>query len=279
MNAPAWLELCRTIVSRQRELFVAERSIAGRTEYDGRGEGGDMSLVLDLRCEDIVFEELEKYVAAGGPSMVAVSEERGEVSLGSPGDAALRVVIDPIDGSMNVRRTIPSHSLSIAVSEGEVMSDVLFGFVHAFGADDEFAATRGGGSLLNGEAMDPDPPDHGLEVVGLESAEPTWIGPCIAALEGDVYRLRVVGSIAITMSYVGAARFDAMFSGRPCRSVDCAASQLFVTEAGGAVDFGSCTPETARLDLTSRYTVAAVRRAEHLDKILAAQAAGPRTAG
>ena len=39
-----------------------------------------------------------------------------------PGDR--RVVVDPIDGSLNARRTIPSHSLSIAVSSGRSMADV-----------------------------------------------------------------------------------------------------------------------------------------------------------
>ena len=60
----------------------AARSRA-RTEYEGRGEGGDMSLVLDRRCEDIVFEELEAALRPRGPSVVAVSEERGEVAIGS----------------------------------------------------------------------------------------------------------------------------------------------------------------------------------------------------
>ena len=75
-------------------------------------------------------------------------------------------------------------------------------------------------------------------MVGLESAEPEWSQPALRALEGKAYRLRVVGSIAITAAYVAAGRFDAMLSLRPCRSVDAAAAQLIVREAGGAVAFG-----------------------------------------
>ena len=75
-------------------------------------------------------------------------------------------------------------------------------------------------------------------MVGLESAEPEWSLPALEALAGKVYRLRVVGSIAITAAYVAAGRFDAMLSLRPCRSVDAAAAQLIVREAGGAVAFG-----------------------------------------
>ena len=71
-------------------------------------------------------------------------------------------------------------------------------------------------------------------MLGLESAEPEWALPALEALAGQVYRLRVVGSIAITASYVAAGRFDAMLSLRPCRSVDAAAAQLIVREAGGS---------------------------------------------
>lgn len=275
MDSVDWLALCRRVVARQRELFASHRGIAARTRYDGRGEGGDMSLVLDLRCEDIVFDELEQAVAAGGPGLLAVSEERGEVRIGDGGGGEIRVIVDPIDGSLNVRRTIPSHSLSIAVADADSMEAVRFGFVHDFGAEEEFAATIGEGATLDGEPLDPDPPDHGLEVVGLESAEPSLIGPSVEALEGKAYRLRAVGSIAITMSYVATARFDGMLSARPCRSVDAAAAQLIVREAGGAVDFAGLPLSEAPLGLDARYSVAAVRRAEHLDTILTAQAAGP----
>lgn len=272
MDSVDWLAIARRCASRQLALFAEVTTIGGRTRYEGRGEGGDMTLELDRRCEDIVFEELEVALAAG-PSVLAVSEERGELVIGG-GEPSIRVVIDPIDGSLNVRRTIPQHSLSFAVADGDSMADIGFGFVHDFGSGHEFAAWRGGGSRFNGKPIEADPPDHGLEVVGVESAEPGWVAPSIAALEGRAYRIRVVGSIAITMSWVAAARLDAMFSARPCRSVDAAASQLIVLEAGGAVDFGGLDPGEAMLDLDSRYRVAAARRAENLDAVLEAQAAG-----
>ncbi|HZO07683.1 MAG TPA: inositol monophosphatase family protein, partial [Solirubrobacterales bacterium] len=121
----------------QREIFAASASSAERTVYEGVGEGGDHTLVIDRECEDAVFAELEA-LAAQGASFVAVSEERGEVAFGDGGE--VRVVVDPIDGSLNARRTIPSHSLSIAVASGTSMADVEFGFVHDFGADEEFVA-------------------------------------------------------------------------------------------------------------------------------------------
>ena len=167
-------------------------------------------------------------------------------------------MIDPIDGSLNARRTIPSHSLSIAVASGPSMADVEFGYVYDFGAGEEFVARRDAGATLDGEAIHVAAEAGGkLELLGVESAEPERALPVVEALAGKVYRLRVVGSIAITAAYVGAARFDAMLSLRPCRSVDAAAAQLIVREAGGQVAFGDLPLEQADLGLDARYPIAA----------------------
>ena len=152
------------------------------------------------------------------------------------------------------------------------MADVNFGFVHDFGAGEEFAAPRARAPAERPAARR-DLPDTGLEVVGLESADPRWIVPAIEALQGKAYRLRVVGSIAISLSYVAAGRFDAMLSARRCRSVDAAAAQLIVSEAGGTTEFAGFELGEAQLDLDSRYPVAAALDADHLGTIRPAQAA------
>ncbi len=265
-----WLGICRRAVAAQQAIFSAAASSEERTVYEGVGKGGDRTLEIDRRCEDVVFAELE-MLAAQGASFVAVSEERGEVEFG--GGGAARVVIDPIDGSLNARRTIPSHSLSLAVASGASMADVEFGFVHDFGAGEEFVARRGEGALLCDREARVTAEAEKLEVVGLESAEPEWSLPALQSLAGKAYRLRVVGSIAITASYVGAGRFDAMLSLRSCRSVDAAAAQLIVREAGGAVAFGDLAMEEAALDLEARYPIAAACGPAALATVRTAQAA------
>ena len=65
----------------------------------------------------------------------------------------------------------------------------------------------------------------------------------------------MIGSIAITLAYVAAGRLDGMLSARPCRSVDAAAAQLLVTEAGGAVEFAGFELDEADLGLDARYAV------------------------
>jgi myo-inositol-1(or 4)-monophosphatase len=137
------------------------------------------------------------------------------------------------------------------------MADVEFGFVHDFGAGEEFVARRGEGAMLDGERIAVGPDSDKLELLGLESAEPEWALPALQALAGRVYRLRVVGSIAISASYVAAGRFDALAALRPCRSVDAAAAQLIVREAGGLIGFGDLALEQARLGLDARYPIVA----------------------
>ena len=284
-----WLGICRRAVAAQRTIFDEVRGSEARTVYEGVGEGGDRALVIDRCCEDAVFAELDA-LGAEGASFVAVSEERGEVGFGEGGEA--RVVIDPIDGSLNARRTIPSHSLSLAVASGSSMADVEFGYVYDFGAGEEFVARRGEGAILtppgpfrtgregsgagqgDGEPIRVAPQEGDkLEVVGAEAAEPERARAALEALRGKAYRLRVVGSLAITGAYVAAGRFDGMLSLRPCRSVDVAAAQLLVREAGGEVAFGDLALDEAPLGLDARYPIAAAATAAALATIRAAQPA------
>lgn len=250
-----WLDAFRRAVEAQRTIFSEHQGIASRSEYDGVGEGGDNTLVIDRLCEDAIFAELDK-LHAGGLEFTAISEERGTVTFGDP-EAPTRVVIDPIDGSLNARRTIPSHSLSIAVASGATMAEVEFGYVYDFGAGEEFSARRGMGAALDGRPIEVSADSEKLELLGIEAAAPRRVLPIAQALDGSVFRLRVIGSVAISAAYVAAGRFDGMLSLRLSRSVDIAAAQLIVREAGGAFAFGDLALAEADLSLDARYPVVA----------------------
>jgi myo-inositol-1(or 4)-monophosphatase len=264
-----WLEACRRAVEAQRRIFAEHEGIAARTEYEGIGEGGDRTLVIDRLCEDAVFTELEALHRAGH-EFTAVSEERGTVGFGEDG-SDIRVVVDPIDGSLNARRTIPLHSVSIAVAAGGVMGDVVFGYVYEFGAGEEFVATSDGAVSLDGRPMEVQPGD-GLEVIALEATKPERVIKAAESLKGRAYRLRCPGSIAVCLCYVAAGRFDGMITTRNCRSVDAAAGQLIARQAGAALEFAGQGLD-APLDLTARYDVAAARTPGDLKVLREAQEA------
>jgi myo-inositol-1(or 4)-monophosphatase len=263
-----WLEACRRAVEVQRLIFEEHRTIAQRTQFEDVGAGGDRTLTIDRLCEDAIFTELEA-LHRDGHDFTAVSEERGSVTFGDA-DATLRVIIDPIDGSLNARRTIPLHSVSVAVADGASMDDVTFGYVYEFGASEEFVASIDGDALLNGRPLEV-PSGDGLEVIALEATKPERVLKAAELLQGRAYRIRVPGSIAVALCYVAAGRYDGMLTTRNARSVDAAAGQLVARCAGAVLEFAGGGLADATLDLDARYDVAAARTAADLSVLREAQ--------
>jgi myo-inositol-1(or 4)-monophosphatase len=257
-----WLGLCRRATEGLREVLEGAPTTRERAvETGARGRGGDLTLEIDAAAERAVFGLLDELHAAGH-RFTAISEERGEVDYG---DGGVRVVIDPIDGSLNAKRALPHHAISIAVADGPTMADVAFAYVYDFGPDEEWVARRGEGASLDGELLDPGAGERRnaagkLEVLGLESADPRWVAEVAAELPAHAARLRVLGSIAITLCQVAAARLDGMFTIKRTRAVDAAAGQLIVREAGGHVAFpGAGGPLDAPLDVAAHTPVVAAR--------------------
>ena len=256
-----WLGVCRRAVAGLEAVLEAAPSTAERAIETGtRGSGGDRTLVLDRSAETVMLRELE-VLHQQGYDFHALSEERGDIDFGG---SAVRVVIDPIDGSLNAKRHASHYALSVAVADGSTMADVDFGFVHDFGSGEEWWARRGEGAWLDGGRLDPALPerrtgDGKLELLGIESADPRWVQASIDGLVESAHRLRALGTIAATLCQVAAARFDGMVTLKRCRGVDAAAGQLIVREAGGLVAFSdSDGPLGAPLDaVPSSHLVAA----------------------
>jgi len=262
-----WLGASRRAAAALGNLLHARPSTAERALETGEiGGGGDRTLQIDADAEQAVFDELDRLHDQGA-RFTAVSEERGVVDYGDPGVIA---IIDPIDGSINAKRGIPHHAISIAVAEGPTMGDVVFGFIHDYGPGEEWSARRGGGAFLDGVALPTEPrerrtADGKLEVLGIESAEPHWVREAADDLAEVTYRVRALGTIAATLCQVAGARMDGMVTLARCRAVDAAAGQLIVREAGGHVAFTSYEdPLGAPLDTEPRSPVIAARTPEGL---------------
>jgi myo-inositol-1(or 4)-monophosphatase len=265
-----WLGACRRAVVGLSEVLAQAPTTEERALETGtRGSGGDRTLVIDRSAETVVLDQLEG-LRDQGYRFAAISEERGAVDFG---DSEVKVIIDPIDGSLNAKRRIPHHALSLAVAAGNTMGEVEFGFVYDFGTAEEWWARRGQGAWLNGAALDPTigerrGRDGRLEVLGIESADPRWVAASIDGLVSCAYRLRALGTIASTLCQVAAGRFDGMVSLRRARGVDSAAGQLIVREAGGFVSFPACPePLGAPLDAVPSSPVVAARTLQTLSEL------------
>jgi len=242
-----WLELCRLCVADIEGVLERLPTRAEREPVLRRGVGGDDTTAIDQAAEDAVVERL----VALGEDFVLVSEELGERTFG--GGGMRRVVVDPVDGSVNAKRGIPFFSFSLAVAEGPTMADVVFGFVHDFGTGEEWTAERGRGAFLNGEPLGGVGPKESIEILSFEGTTAAANAEKIPGVIDLVGRVRVMGSLALTLCHMAAGRVDAACSLKPARSVDIAAAQLLVRERGLAIELFDDPPfDAAPLDLVPR---------------------------
>jgi myo-inositol-1(or 4)-monophosphatase len=262
-----WLGFCRRAAGAARDAVQAYATTAERGVETGRGEGGDTAYVIDRAAEDAIFAEIE----ALAEPVTAVSEERGEIQIAGGGE--VRIVIDPVDGSLNAKRGLPFACVSIAIASGARMGDVEIGWVAELdpriSEGDEprpgrdWWAVKGEGAFRDGEPLPRLQPGT-LEVLGLETARPELVAAAASSIEAvQARRIRALGSVAMTLCLVAAGQLDGMLSLRPIRSVDAAAAQLLVTEAGGAVAF----PAADDLSLEMRSPVLAARDQKLLEHL------------
>jgi myo-inositol-1(or 4)-monophosphatase len=246
--ATDWLALCRGAAEDVRAVLEELPTRAEREPVQSQGEGGDDTTAIDAAAERVILARFE------GVEATIVSEEVGVLGSGTT-----RVVIDPIDGSLNAKRGIPFFSLSIAVADGETMGDVQFAFVHDFGSGEEWVAQRGDGVFLDGEPLGPQRPKDKIELLAFEATLTREVAERAAAFNGIAHRFRIMGSLALSLCHLAAGRLDAVCSLKPYRSVDVAAGQLLVRERGlcvANVD-GDSRFVDAPLDLKPRSRIAA----------------------
>ncbi len=255
-----WLGICRRAVEDVQVVLEELPPGEKRERVLRRGEGGDDTTAIDAEAERVVVARLD----AEGGDFTLVSEE-----LGIRPGGTTHVVVDPIDGSINAKRGIPFFSLSIAVADGSAMGDVHFGYVYDFGSGEEWHATRGAGAWMNGDGVSASPREH-IELLSMEATRTDLVARHIAPFEPIARRIRVMGSLALSLCHLAAGRVDAVCSLKEARSVDIAAGQLLVVEAGGYVELVDGPLAEAPLDLEGRSRIAAALSREHYEQVAAA---------
>jgi len=259
-----WLSVCRRAAADVYAVLAELPTRAEREPVVGEGRGGDETTAIDRAAEDAILSRLR------GLDVSIVSEEAGRLGSGST-----VVVVDPIDGSLNAKRGIPFFSLSIAVAAGETMDDVHFGFVHDFGSGEEWVARRGGGAFLGGERLGAVRPKERIEILSFEATLTSLVARDAPRVAGLAHRLRIMGSLALSLCHLAAGRVDAVCSLKAARSVDIAAAQLVCREAGLEVTLFDVEEPfgAAPLDLEGRSRVAAAGSSDVCSRIARALSA------
>ncbi len=235
------------------------------------GAGGDRTMELDRAAEAVAFGRLEA-AAADGERFSVLSEEVGRRSFGA--DFPL-VLVDPVDGSLNAKQGLPFFGLMLTLLDGPTVADTVAGFVLNLVNGEEWKAIRKQGAWRNGEPVDVQPPeDPGrIGLIALESNPRS-----LAAAQGLVAsssKVRILGSMALSIAHTAAGAFDAFCAPVPMRVFDMSASLLILAEVGGmATDTKGGALGGLTCNLETRTTLVCSPNAELHAAALNALAAG-----
>jgi myo-inositol-1(or 4)-monophosphatase len=232
-------------VSETSELLEAARAAAraasellcdARPE-DVRAKGNPRDLVTewDLRSEELIRRVLGERT----PGVPVLGEEAGQ-SGEAGGEAGLRWLVDPIDGTVNFAHGLPIWAISIGLedrSRGELVAGVVaaprlgwwFEAAHGEGARD------GAGKPLHVSAIAD--VSHALLVTGFPYDRATRPDNNFAEwmhFQRRAGACRRLGAAAIDLCLVASGWMDGYWE-KHLKPWDCAAGTLIVREAGGTV--------------------------------------------
>ena len=193
------------------------------------GAGGDRTMELDRAAEAVVFGRLEG-AADDGELFSVLSEEAGRRSFGA--DFPL-VLVDPVDGSLNAKQGLPFFGLMLTLLDGPTVGDTVAGYVLNLVTGEEWKAIRKQGAWRDGERLEVQPPeDRGrIGLIGLESNPRSLVAA--QGLVTSSSKIRILGSMALSIAHTAAGAFDAFCAPVPMRVFDMSASLLILAEAGG----------------------------------------------
>jgi myo-inositol-1(or 4)-monophosphatase len=201
---------------------------AGRVQFEV-GAGGDTTMEVDRAAEAVVFAELEA-LSGRGEAFSVLSEESGLRTFGAPYPL---VLVDPVDGSLNAKQGVPVFGVMLAVLDGPAIDDTFAGYVLNLNTGEEWTAIRKQGARRAGADLMVIPRQESkrIQILGLESS-PRAITAARPLVE-HASKLRILGSMAISIALTASGGFDVFCAPMPVRVFDMAASLLLLAEAGG----------------------------------------------
>lgn len=205
-----------------REAGAIAREIAARDFKTKAKSDGSPVTEADLA----VNAYLTQHLRTARPDYAWLSEENEDDH--SRFHAKRIFVVDPIDGTLAFVQRRPHFTVCVAVVEnGEPVTAAVYNPM----TDESFAAAKGQGAFLNGEAI------HVRDRSALEGSrmqaskstlsDPRWQQPW------PEMEMENPNSIALRIVQVAAGRFDAAMTIQALHDWDIAAADLILREAGG----------------------------------------------
>jgi myo-inositol-1(or 4)-monophosphatase len=206
----------------------------------------DIKLELDVRCQKLI----ERTLRRAFPTIPILGEEG---VLGNP-EAAVRWVVDPIDGTVNFTYGIPHACVSIALQvrlqarrapgrkgrrrDGGEEFQTVVGVVYDPFTNELWTAIRGEAARLNGRAIrasDRKKFGEAIVAIGFAKGKATLARtlPTLDTLIHRVRKIRIMGAAALALVYVASGRMDGYIE-YGLRLWDIAAGGLIIECAGGS---------------------------------------------
>jgi len=200
----------------------------GITDVQTKSTDTDVVTAADKAVERQVIDALR----AVRPGDAVLGEEYGD-SAARSGGAAVRWILDPIDGTVNYLYGLPQYAVSLAA---EVDGVVVAGVVRNAATGEEWTATRGGGAWRDGRRLtgsDRSTLDQALVGTGFgyDPARRAHQGRVVAGLLTRVRDIRRFGAAALDLCMAAEGMLDAYFE-KGLNPWDHAAGGLVATEAG-----------------------------------------------
>ncbi len=244
-----WVEILRRAAHAGMSSIEHNYTPTSRTRVTKRGAGGDLTLEIDELSEAAIYNTLSNDL--GRDSFIFVSEEMGEVRGSRDAEVPKPIILcDPLDGSHNAQVGLPLFSISLSVfglrrkirrGDRRRLGDVDVGLVFNIPAKEEFYAIKGMGAFHNKKNIPGksskrvrEKKDERFSTVGMECGDVDYLKKVMDNLSSEsVYKLRVLGSAAISYCLLAEGTFDGFIFVQPngARTIDSPAGYLIAREA------------------------------------------------
>lgn len=223
------LESLESLVRETGQFIRQERLRFTESDIQVKGSRNDLVSYVDIGAEARLTAGCEALLPGSG----FIREEGGDLHP----DARYRWIIDPLDGTTNFMRDIPSYCISLALQEA---GETIVGIVYDVPRDEYFLARAGRGASRNGQPIKVSEvgelPDALLST-GFPYVKDGSFSDYLSVVQQVIVSTRGIrrfGAAAIDLAWVACGRLDGFFE-IGLNPWDVAAGYLLVKEAGGQV--------------------------------------------
>jgi myo-inositol-1(or 4)-monophosphatase len=240
------------------EVRKSVKDLVGTPEGNtkmGLGAGGDISRKIDIIAEKKVIETIKK----SGTNPTIIGEECGTIKGNDDG----YIIMDAIDGTTNVTRSIPFNCCSLAYASEPKLTSVVDAAIIDIATGELYSASKDRGAFLNGNKISVRKPENikqneiiaGVNISGISQELLHSISPIFTKLN----HIRVFGANALELCFLARGYLDMFMDFRgKIRPTDMAAAYLIVKEAKGLVLDKTGNTLDSQLSFNNRFSFIAL---------------------